>query len=163
MLFGFARSFISMGRDGILFKRFINHDPYNPVSLFSFSAKPSQVYVFLLRPHRHGRRAEISAFQDFRRISRCMPVIGFALLWQGGDMERYLPLFPLLFLWRCQVRCAAKRSSRLFGPIAVVFVSLLVVTNLSVRPITIGPTADSCGKKNLAIANGVETRKSGFA
>ena len=34
LIFGFARSFINMGDDGILFKRFLLHDPYNPVSLF---------------------------------------------------------------------------------------------------------------------------------
>ena len=31
-VFGFARSFVNMGRDGLLYKRFLLHDPYNPVS-----------------------------------------------------------------------------------------------------------------------------------
>src|SRR6185369_11501883 len=33
MVFGFARSFIYMGNDGVLFKRYLLHDPFNPVSL----------------------------------------------------------------------------------------------------------------------------------
>src|SRR5438132_4432722 len=32
-IFGLARSFINMGNDGLLFKRYLLHDPYNPVSL----------------------------------------------------------------------------------------------------------------------------------
>src|SRR5262249_19742828 len=31
-VFGLARAFISMGEDGVLFKRFLLNDPYNPVS-----------------------------------------------------------------------------------------------------------------------------------
>src|SRR6202030_3009590 len=27
-----------------------------------------------------------------------LPTIGFAVAWQGGDLERYLPLYPFLFL-----------------------------------------------------------------
>ncbi len=130
MLFGFARSFINMGRDGILFKRFINHDPYNPVSLFQLFrlslAKFMFFYSVLIV------MAVVLKSQHFKILGGlavgAMPVIGFALLWQGGDMERYLPLFPLLFMALSSALCS-ERSSRLFGPIAVVFVSLLVVTN----------------------------------
>jgi hypothetical protein len=32
MVFGLARSFLFMGEDGVLFKRFLLKDPYNPVS-----------------------------------------------------------------------------------------------------------------------------------
>jgi hypothetical protein len=32
-IFGLARSFVDMGTDAILFKRFLLHDPYNPVTL----------------------------------------------------------------------------------------------------------------------------------
>src|SRR5262249_51104617 len=32
-VFGLARSFLNMGDDGVLFKRFLLKDPYNPVSL----------------------------------------------------------------------------------------------------------------------------------
>ena len=27
-----------------------------------------------------------------------LPTLGFAIAWQGGDLERYLPLYPFLFL-----------------------------------------------------------------
>src|SRR5581483_7194623 len=34
MVFGFARSFFNMGTDAVVFKRYLLHDPYNPVSIF---------------------------------------------------------------------------------------------------------------------------------
>lgn len=77
-------------------------DPYNPVPLgdllrFSlwklalFYAALAALVVQLARSPM-GRRA-------LALLAVCgAPVLGFAVFWQGGDIERYLPLYPMLFL-----------------------------------------------------------------
>ena len=102
MVFGFSRSFVNMGNDGVLFKRFLLHDPFNPVSLVELMrvslGKLALVYLFFaavftaLAVSAKGRR-----YIAFVAIS-ALPIIGFAWSWQGGDMERYLPLYPALFV-----------------------------------------------------------------
>jgi hypothetical protein len=102
MIFGIGRSFVNMGNDGVLFKRFLLHDPFNPVSLVELMrvslGKLVLVYLFLavvllpLALSAKGRR-----YLAFFALS-ALPVIAFAWSWQGGDPERYLPLYPALFV-----------------------------------------------------------------
>src|SRR5262249_4514379 len=102
MVFGFARSFVNMGNDGVMFKRFLLHDPFNPVSLLDlvrvslgkfllFYLVLAILLVALLRTAQ-GRR-----FLAFLSLT-ALPVVTFAGFWQGGDMERYFPLYPAIFL-----------------------------------------------------------------
>ena len=45
-----ARSVINMGNDGLLFKRYLVHDPLNTVSLADLSAEPGEgsfCYLFI--------------------------------------------------------------------------------------------------------------------
>lgn len=121
MVFGFARSFLNMGNDGVLFKRFVLHDPFNSVSFFELVrtslAKFFAFYIFMailltaLTRSARGRRL-------LGLVSLCgVPVIAFAWAWQGGDMERYFPLYPVMFIslaevlsngpWTLLVRSAA--------------------------------------------------------
>lgn len=101
-VFGFARSFVDMGRDGVLFRRFLANDPYNSVPLgdllrFSlwklalFYAAMAALVVLLARSPLGRRALALLALWG-------APVIGFAVFWQGGAIERYLPLYPMLFL-----------------------------------------------------------------
>jgi hypothetical protein len=102
MVFGFARSFLNMGNDGVLFKRFVLHDPFNPVSLselvrtslgkfFGFYIFLAIILTAMTRTARGRRSLSVVAFCG-------VPVIAFAWAWQGGDMERYFPLYPAMFL-----------------------------------------------------------------
>jgi hypothetical protein len=131
-VFGFARSWIDMGNDGVLFKRFLLHDPLNPVTgiellwmslgkLILFYALLGSLGVSLLFS-REGRR--ILAFL----ILSGLPLMCFAVLWRGADIERYLPLYPAFFLtigwslsrgWSAPWRTAA----------TVFFIGVLAVTN----------------------------------
>ncbi|HEX9443527.1 MAG TPA: hypothetical protein VGA73_05375 [Candidatus Binatia bacterium] len=130
MVFGFARSFINMGNDGVLFKRYLLHDPYNPVSfadLLRFSLGKFllfyaclAVWLAALLGSEKGRR-----FFLFLAAS-ALPVMVFAWRWQGGDMERYLPLYPALFLALACVLSAApyallSRAAAAVWLIAVVY------------------------------------------
>ena len=101
-IFGFARAFVSMGNDGILFKRYLLHDPFNAVSFFDLVRlslwKLLAFYLFLL-----AVALSLLGFPRGRRVLALLavagiPVIAFAIYWQGGDPERYLPLLPFLVL-----------------------------------------------------------------
>jgi hypothetical protein len=99
---GFARSIVSSDQLGIIAKRHMLGDPFNPASirdvvrgglyrfaLFYFSGL---IIVTVLVRSLAGRRTLL-----FLAIS-ALPVLALAVLWQGGDLERYLALFPAIFL-----------------------------------------------------------------
>ena len=99
---GFGRSLVNMDRLGLVAKRYLLHDPYNTATVADIARagllRLALLYALLacaaiaLVRHPRGRRA--LAFLMLTAV----PVVGFALKWQGGDIERYLALFPALFL-----------------------------------------------------------------
>ena len=99
---GFGRSLVNMDRLGLVAKRYLLHDPYNSATVADIAragllrlallyALLAGVAVALMR-RPPGRGALV-----FLMLT-AVPVVGFALKWQGGDLERYLALFPALFL-----------------------------------------------------------------
>jgi len=131
-IFGFARSFINMGNDGMLFKRFLLHDPFNPVTILDLVRlslwKLLAFYFFLffillgLVTTINGRRMLVLL------MINVLPVIAFAIYWQGGDPERYLPLYPLLFItlgWALD----SDQVRRLFKYPLVLFIVAMIATN----------------------------------
>jgi hypothetical protein len=135
MVFGFARSFINMGNDGMLFKRFMLKDPYNPVSLveiFRLSLwKLGLFYLFIaavvVNLARSGMGRRVLALLTLSAL----PMLGFAVVWQGGDIERYLPLYPFVFL---ALACAleSERGIPWLKGVALLFVVLMGVTSVGV-------------------------------
>jgi hypothetical protein len=133
MLFGFPRSFINMGDDGVVFKRFVVHDPLTPVSLadlFRLSLWKVGLFYLLLA----SMAAMLLRSERGRRILGLLalsgaPVLAFAVSWQGGDMERYLPLYPMFFvsfaygLW-------SGRSSPVFNIVVAVFTATAIVSSV---------------------------------
>jgi len=60
-------------------------------------------------------------------VLTAIPVVGFALKWQGGDLERYLAMFPALFLAiGVSASLLARRATPIAAAIAVLFVALNV-------------------------------------
>jgi len=102
MVFGLARSFVNMGGDGVLFKRFLLKDPFNPVSFgalisgslwkFAFFYSLAAGVLFLLWQNVRSRKFFIVL------LTAAVPMLGFAALFDGGAVERYLPLFPVAFI-----------------------------------------------------------------
>lgn len=134
MIFGLARSFIHMGNDGVVFKRFLVKDPLNPVALAElfrlslwklglFYAALAAVALNLARTT-GGRRLLAFAAATFA------PLLAFAALWQGGDIERYLPLYPALFL-AVAASLDSDRSSRALNAIALLFFAALALANVN--------------------------------
>ena len=130
-VFGLARSFINMGLDGVLYKRFLLHDPYNSVSfteLLRLSLGKLLLFYFFLA-------CVVTALlrsKDYRLlmglVAAATPVIGFALFWQGGDMERYLPFYPLVFIALSRSLDRSARSGY-FRTFVIIFVAFIVVNN----------------------------------
>lgn len=134
-LFGLPRSFVAMGNDGILFKRYLLKDPYAPTTLASMVAagvvKLGVFYFALMATilglwsHPVGRRLLTTM------ILAGAPVMTFAVLWQGGDAERYLALYPFLFsAWGICLSARIRHSWLIRLPILTVML-LMVATNLT--------------------------------
>jgi len=128
-IFGFAHSFIDMGKDGVLVKRYLLHDPYNPVPLRQLArlslGKLALFYAVLL-----AVALQLARSPGGRNIlAICAisagPVLVFALLWFGGDIERYLPLYPVFFL--ALTYAVAEDRKGLTRILAAAFLGLIVI------------------------------------
>lgn len=132
MVFGFARSFIYMGNDGMLFKRYLLGDPFNPVTFFDLLRlsfwKLALFYLFLASL---GISLLRSA-QDRRTLGllilNAAPVILFAISFDGGAVERYLPLYPAMFLALGVCLCS-ESSIKLAKYVAFTFIAAVIVTD----------------------------------
>jgi hypothetical protein len=98
-VFGLARSFLHMGQDGLLFKRFLYHDPYHPISFWElFRGSLWKVVFFYLSLS--GLALHLYRVKEKRKILwgvfvGAVPVVLFGIEFDGGATERYLPLFPI--------------------------------------------------------------------
>lgn len=142
LAFGFARSFIHMGQDGLMFKRYLLRDPFSPVSLADlfklslwklglFYLSLAAAGVALVRTPR-GRRVLAWA------LAQIVPVFLFALLlFESGMPERYLPLAPAIFaafalaLSSDGARARWWRPPLLVRAAVVAFVAAVVVSNFA--------------------------------
>lgn len=129
---GFPRSLINMGNDGILFKRFLVHDSFNPVTvselfrlsfwkLFVFYLFIASAPWFLMRSAGGRRTLALLLFG-------AAPLFIFAIRFDGGAVERYLPLYPFFFLGLAGV-LNTDRVRWAFKAIPVVFIAAMIVTN----------------------------------
>lgn len=135
MVFSFARSIIHMGNDGRIFKRYIVKDPLNPVSLLDLLRlswwKLVLFYVFSfsvllnLLFSRLGRGA-LALF-----LLSAIPLAIFALfLFEAGTIDRYLPLYPMMFL-ALSVSLGNDKLRSVPRFAAAVFVIAAVISNIS--------------------------------
>lgn len=140
MIFGFANSFLDLGGQGAFFKRYLRHDPFNPVSLFdlfwSSLWKLGFAYIFLLcvfinllRSHR-GRMIAALVLVDL------IPTVIFALfIFEAGDMSRYIATLPLIFLAVAYSLCSDKSISwSRYVILAFLAVSILANVRVMARP-----------------------------
>lgn len=135
LAFAVPRSFVNMDRDGMWLKRYLVHDPYAPVttkSLFGYSlwklvlfyASASIVCLELLRSMR-GR------ILLFLLAATVLPIFVFAVfIFEAGSIERYLPLYPFVFLAFGYVLASqeTRRSSRV---LLVVALTAMVAVNFN--------------------------------
>lgn len=136
VVLGFARSFIEMGDDNIIFKRFLLRDPYNVVSAFDLLRlslwKLALFYLALLAVVCALLRKRAENWRMLALLALgSVPVLAFALLWQGTPLERYLPLYPVFFLAVAYALQSPERFARWLRPVVLVFMAAAVVSNLS--------------------------------
>lgn len=132
MVFGFARSFIYMGNDGMLFKRFLVKDALNPVTALDLLRlslwKIALFYMFIaalvISLARWSQNWRILALL----IVNGLPIIGLALFWQGGDIERYLGLYPVMFL-SLGASLSSDRSITLLRYVLLFWIGAMVLTD----------------------------------
>lgn len=137
VIFGFPRSFIALGENGsraVLFKRFVLHDAYNPVrfsQIFGLTLwKILLFYLFLASALVSVARSQGGRRGIFVFLATALPVLSFACAWQGSDLERYLPLLPVL-MFSVALGLSSVRFTSVTGIVSCAFAVALVITNLS--------------------------------
>lgn len=134
--FGFARSLIHMGDDGRIFKRFLIGDPFNPVSLWDLFRLGLWKFVFFYL-FMAGLLLSLLRTPDGRRmfllfVLNAVPMFVFAIfIFESGAIERYLPLFPLIFLALAFALCS-ERTPRAVKYLLLAYVAAATLANLSV-------------------------------
>jgi hypothetical protein len=139
---GFARSFVDVGDYGRVVKRYLVKDPFNPARVRDLVSLPlaklAGLYVVIavlagvatLRAT--GRRALRFA------VLTALPVFGFAVFWQGGDLERYLPAMPAVVLvaaaaFQIAAGRTAVRSAMIAGLVIVATSNLFAMSKAAAR------------------------------
>jgi hypothetical protein len=139
---GFARSLIDLGDFGRLARRHLTHDPFNPVSaseLLSVDlAKMTGVYLMMLALATAATLTTVGRRALAVAALMTLPVFVFAVAWQGGDLERYLPAMPALVLLAAAAFQAAEghpvlRSVIVAGVAVVATANLLALSNAALR------------------------------
>jgi hypothetical protein len=132
---GLPRSFVWIGNEGMLIKRYLLHDPYAHVSLWQVLSLQVWLivgfYVFsasvlwILTHSISGRRI----LQTWAAAG--IPVLVFAVvIFEPGSMERYLPVYPFLCL--AVAFCLSRwRQNRIAVSICVACMSIAILVNVS--------------------------------
>ena len=131
-VFGLARSFIYMGNDGVLFKRYILGDPFNRVTTLDlvrlsllkfvlFYVCLASVVINLLFSPRGRRMLGLL-------ILTTVPMFWFAVSFDGGAVERYLPLYPAMF-FALSVGLSGSRSMGFAKGVAYAFMGAVILTD----------------------------------
>jgi hypothetical protein len=135
MVFGFANSLIDLSGEGALFKRYLKHDPFNPVSLSDVLRlslwKLLFAYIFLscvllnLLRTKRGRQITVLLIVDL------LPTVIFALfIFEAGDMSRYIATLPILFLAVCASLCSPKAFTWT-RYVIILFIAISIITNVT--------------------------------
>ncbi len=130
--FGIPRSILNLGNDGILFKRFLLKDPYNPVSLLDlvqqslwklalFYSVIGALFITLIRS-KAGRRVL------FLLALNTLSIGAFAMFVDGAAVERYFPLYPSLFLTLAFL-LSQPQVMKWAKALVLIFFGVIVITN----------------------------------
>ena len=134
LVFSLPRSFIYMGNDGMLFKRFMLHDPFNPVTMSDLVRL--SLWKLLLFYLAFGALGITLLLSSRRRmlwllLATAGPLLLFAIAIEGGAVERYLPIYPVVFMalaWSL----GPTRAPRALQALPVMFFLLAALANTTV-------------------------------
>ena len=135
MASGLPRSFLWIGDEGALIKRYLLHDPYTHVTLSEivleqfwrlvvfYAAAGAMLWVLL--------RASGGRLVLWILAAAAVPVLLFAVLvFEPGSIERYLPLYPFLCL-AVAFCLSCYRQHRVAVAGVVVFLSIAILLNVA--------------------------------
>jgi hypothetical protein len=132
---GLPRSFVWIGDEGMLIKRYLLHDPYAGVSLWQvLSLQFGLIVVFyvfsvsllwVLAQSVSGRRILQAV------AAAGIPVLVFAVvIFEPGSMERYLPVYPFLCL--AVAFCISRwQENRIAAILCVSCMSIAIMVNVA--------------------------------
>lgn len=132
---GIPRSFLYLGNDAILYRRFLRKDPYAPVSVWVLvRGSLWKIFVFTLFAgcllYELTRRTT-GSWALWLTVAGGLPVLLFAvLIFEPTSPERYFPAFPFLIL---AVACCLRDFPRTHRPsqlCIVAFLACMVFMNL---------------------------------
>ncbi len=135
MVTGLPRSFLYLGKDGVLYKRFLHHDPYSPVTLRELTGaslwKLAAFYLFigallyeLLRRPRPGWLLLVIGAVS-------APVLFFAVvILEPGSPERYLPALPFLVVTSAWALRDFRSGGRVTQFVIAAFLFCVVFNNI---------------------------------
>ena len=135
LAFSMPRSLVNMGTDGIILKRFVTHDPYAPVTVPSLLRlgwwKLVAIYLTVCvvgcELWRTSRGRTILLIVALATV----PIFFFAVfIFESGSIERYLPLYPFLFLSLGFV-LASERTSQFSRIWLMCFVVMAAAVNIN--------------------------------
>jgi hypothetical protein len=134
MVFGFANSLVDLSGEGVLFKRYLKHDPFNPVSsadLLRLSLwKLVFAYIALLCVAINLLRTERGRGLIGLLIVDLLPTVIFALfIFEAGDMSRYIATLPFVFMAVAAALC----SDRAIGwtrYVIILFIAVSIIANV---------------------------------
>jgi hypothetical protein len=132
---GLPRSFVWIGDEGMLIKRYLLHDPYAHVSLWQVLSRQFWLivvfYVFSASVLWVLTRS-VSGWRIFQILAAAgVPVLVFAVvIFEPGSMERYLPVYPFLCL--AVAFCVSQwQQNRIAVSICVACMSIAILANVA--------------------------------
>jgi hypothetical protein len=157
---GVPRSFLYLGKDGILYKRFLRHDPYAPVSLRDLAGaslwKLCAFYLFVVcLVYRLVRRGP-SRWMLVLTAAGTFPVLFFAVaILEPGSPERYLPGLPFLIPAIAWALRDFPSSGRITQGVIAAFLVCIVLNDLYSFA---APRVSAQDAGSLARVSGLRTR-----
>jgi len=109
---GIPRSFLDLGDDTLLLKRYAFHDPYARVSLWKVLIAPGTIKLLLFYLYTGAVILVLWRTYSGRGVlvllaAAAVPVLVFGvILFEPGSTERYLPVYPFFF-WAAACALAA--------------------------------------------------------
>ncbi|MBK9374766.1 MAG: hypothetical protein IPN03_13825 [Holophagales bacterium] len=132
---GIPRSLVDLGDFGRLAKRYLLKDPLCPTSAKDLLGldllKMLGIYAGLLAGALAAWRTARGRRSLLLAAALAAPLLAFAVLWQGGDLERYLPAAPALLLVMATGFQEARERTWLKG-LLLASLAMMALTNLSV-------------------------------
>jgi hypothetical protein len=150
VFFGLPRSFFIMGDDGVLWKQFLFRDPYAGVGLWDV-LRASAWKIALFYAVMGATALELIRKAPQRWIllwaaTAVLPTLALAVAFEAGSVERYLALYPAVFVaFACVL---SQRPARAARALVAFFCGVLIVSNLwaSLTPVVDRQRANSLAR-----------------